>query len=158
MSPGGGQDEHQARSREPESSGRTGEKGGGASARRSRTPAAEWAVAALGALLVFSAVGVMLFQALTQPNTPPRLEVTVDSIVDTGSGYLAQVRVRNRGQSTAAQLLIEGQLNSDTGSVETAQATISYVPAQSIRRAGLLFSRDPREFRLEVAPKGFDLP
>lgn len=115
-------------------------------------------MAALGALLVFSAVGVMLFQALTQPNTPPRLEVTVDSIVDTGSGYLAQVRVRNRGQSTAAQLLIEGQLNSDTGSVETAQATISYVPAQSIRRAGLLFSRDPREFRLEVAPKGFDLP
>lgn len=127
-------------------------------ARRPATPAAEWAVAALGALLVLGAVGLMLHEALTQASTPPSIEVSVDTIVRTPYGYVVEFRARNHGQQTAAGVVVEGELKSDTGTVEKAQVTIDYVPAGSSRSGGLLFAHDPRTHSVEIRPKGYDRP
>lgn len=122
------------------------------------TSAWEWAIAAVGALVVLSAVGFLLHDALTSPSTPPRIEITVDSVVATEHGHVVEFRARNHGYRTAARLLVEGEIRSDTGTVEKAQATIDYVPAQSSRRGGLLFEHDPRSHTLEVRGKGYDAP
>lgn len=100
----------------------------------------------------------MLYEAIASPQTPPIIEVLVDSIVDTEHGPVVQIRVRNHGQRTAAGLHLEGQLRSDTGTVETSQVTIDYVPAQGSRRGGLLFTHDPRRFALEIRATGYDQP
>lgn len=123
-----------------------------------RTSAWEWAVAGLGALLVFSSVAFMLHQALTEPDTPPMIEVTVDSIVPTRYGFLVQFQARNHGQRTASGLLVEGELKADTGTVETSQATLSYVPAEARRGGGLFFTNDPRQYVLEVRARGYARP
>lgn len=122
------------------------------------TPPWEWAIAALGALIVLGGVGFMLYEATTRPSTPPKIEVVVDTIVDTEYGRVVEFTVRNHGYQTAAGLLVEGHLENDSGAVERAQATIDYVPPQAARRGGLLFSRDPRRYRLEVTGKGYDVP
>ena len=122
------------------------------------TSAWEWAVAAVGALLVLSVVGLMLYEALTEPSTPPQIEVSVDTIVQTEYGHVVQFQARNHGQITAAGLVVEGELKSDTGTVEKAQVTIDYVPSESRRKGGLLFTHDPRRYTVKVSAKGYDVP
>lgn len=119
----------------------------------------EWVVAAIGAVVVLGALGIVLYEGISQPETPPQIEVTVDTVFESGAGTFAvEMTVRNRGRTTAAGLMVEGELRSDTGVVETAQATLDYVPGESRRRAGLIFSHDPSRFALEVRALGYDIP
>jgi uncharacterized protein (TIGR02588 family) len=138
--------------------GRDGGEGGG----RGRPPQVgsrwEWAAAALGALVVGGTIGFLAYEAATEENTPPDLVVRAGPVTRTSAGWLVEVRAENRGATTAAQVRVEGELEGDTGAVETSEVTIDYVPGDSERRAGLLFRRDPRRHRLEVRARGFDLP
>lgn len=118
----------------------------------------EWIAAGIGGFLVFGAVGFMLHEAVTLPDTPPRIEITIDSIVAQPSGYLVRVRAHNRGYSTAAALEIEGELVADTGIVQTSRTTIDYVPERGSRTAGLFFDHDPRILTLRLRPVGYDDP
>ncbi|HEV2148655.1 MAG TPA: hypothetical protein VGR37_14725 [Longimicrobiaceae bacterium] len=123
-----------------------------------RTSRWEWVAAAVGTLLVVGAVAFMLREALTGSSSPPAVKVTVDSIIAQEDGFLVQLRVENKGGETAAALLVEGELKSDTGTVEKSETTISYVPAKGRRSAGLFFKEDPRDYALRVRPRGYDRP
>jgi len=125
--------------------------------RKPRTSRSEWVAAALSAALVFPAIGYMAYEGWTEPDTPPRIEIVVDTVLAFPDGYLVEFEAHNRGHTTAAALLVEGELRGG-GEPETAEVTIDFVPAESMRRAGLFFSRDPRRHRLEIRPKGYDLP
>jgi uncharacterized protein (TIGR02588 family) len=144
--------------RQPGGGSSEGEGGGHEEPKGNKTSTWEWIIAAIGALVVLSAVTIMLYEAFSSPSTPPKIEVVVDSIVDTEYGWVVEFRVRNHGQQTAAGLVVEGELRSDTGTIEKAQVTIDYVPAESSRRGGLLFTHDPRRYALEVKGKGYDRP
>jgi uncharacterized protein (TIGR02588 family) len=117
----------------------------------------EYVVGVLGALVVLGAIGVMLFEGATRRDSPPDLRVAVDSVMRIGEGWLVEVRVSNEGGATAAQVNVEGELRA-TEPPETSGATIDYVPAESFRRAGLIFSEDPRGKELELRVTGYDLP
>jgi len=118
----------------------------------------EWAVGAVSLALVLAVAGFILNDAVRNPASPPRITFEVDSIVRAGRGHLVEFRARNTGRSTAAGVEVEGELLGDTGSVETTQVTIDYVPARGTTAAGLFFSEDPRRYRLEIRPKGYDRP
>lgn len=122
------------------------------------TSAGEWIVAAVSGLLVLGAMGVLLHEAITERPTPPRIEVAVDSVARSGSGYVAEFTARNSGNQTAAGLSIAGELRSDTGSVERSEVTIDYLPARSTIRGGLFFREDPRRYVLEIRPLGYGEP
>jgi uncharacterized protein (TIGR02588 family) len=62
------------------------------------------------------------------------------------------------GDATAAGVLVQGELRSNTGLVERSEATLDFVPARSWRPGGLVFTTDPRAQRLEVRPLGLDRP
>ena len=118
----------------------------------------EWVVAAVGGILVLGAAGFMLWEALHDRATPPSLEVGVEAIHRSEAGYLVEFRIENRGRRTAAAVLVEGELQGDTGIVERAEATIDYVPAQASGRGGLFFTKDPSVFTLRLRPKGYSRP
>lgn len=126
--------------------------------RSGHTSRAEWAVAALGALMLLGVLANILYEALAEPNTPPAVEVTIGSIVRTRDGYLVEFQARNSGQQTAAGLVIEGVLRAEGGEVEVSEITMDYLPAESHRSGGLYFRKDPRGLQLEVRAKGYDLP
>src|SRR5687767_252444 len=69
----------------------------------------EWAAAALGLLLVGSALGFLFYQALAGRETPPDVQVQVTGVHQVGHGYLVEIRVHNHGNTTAAGLTIEGE-------------------------------------------------
>ncbi len=118
----------------------------------------ERVVAAVSALVVGAAIGFMVYEGVAVPRTPPDIRIEVEDFVNTGAAHLVRFRAWNRGNETAVSLLVEGELYDASGTVETSEVVIDYVPAGSKRRAGLLFSRNPREYSIQIRAKGFDTP
>ena len=119
----------------------------------------EWLMAALGALVALAMLGVIGWEALNGANDGPALLVarTVRT-VPAGSGFVAEVDVRNHSDSTAAAVELEGVLKQGETVVETSRATIDYVPGRGRRNAGLVFNRPPAGHRLEVRATGYQEP
>ncbi|MBI5276131.1 MAG: hypothetical protein HY854_06675 [Burkholderiales bacterium] len=121
-------------------------------------PAWEWLVGLLGLVLVLSALGYLLAQALDGERVPPSPEVRVTGIHAHDGGYTVVVRVHNRSESTAAGLKIEGTLTQDGRQVEQSGFDLPYLAGHSTREGGLYFKRDPRSLQLDVRAKGYEKP
>jgi uncharacterized protein (TIGR02588 family) len=121
-------------------------------------PIWEWIVAAIGFMMVASVIGFLLYEAIGGDRLPPDVKLTVDSVVQTRNGYLAKITAVNEGGMTAAGVVIEGTLSRGAEPVERSWTTIDYLPPRSEQRGGLFFSRDPRQFDLQVRPSGYVEP
>jgi uncharacterized protein (TIGR02588 family) len=122
------------------------------------TSKAEWIVAAVSAALVLGVLGFLIYDGVRHPATPPDVTIEVDSIQQAGAGYLVLFRARNRGRSTAAEVLVRGELQADTGAVETSETLLDYVPGGGDQQGGLYFAHDPRQLRLRLRAHGFREP
>lgn len=132
----------------------TGEGKGGAA-----TSALEWISAATGLVLATGMLGFIAWEAFTgRPSAPPAVSVSVENIVSGPGGFVVELKARNHSEATAAAVIVEGELKQGDESVEKSQATISYVPGRSEREAGILFSRNPARFQMEVRAVGYEKP
>jgi uncharacterized protein (TIGR02588 family) len=118
----------------------------------------EWIVAVASAALVLALLGYLIYDGTRSPRAPPDVTVEVDSVQKAGSGYLVVFRARNHGRITAAEVVVEGELETDSGKVERSETTIDYVPARGEQRGGLFFSRDPQRSRLRLRAHGYRDP
>ena len=111
-----------------------------------------------GFLIVAAVLGFFLYAGLSEKRPMPDLQLSVDSVLQTGNGYIARVTARNEGGLTAEGVIVEGELRSGPELVERSQTVIEFLPAHSKKRAGLFFTRDPRQFELKVRPHGYEEP
>ena len=118
----------------------------------------EWIFAAVGLAVVAGALGFLIYRGAAKGDTPPVVKIEVESISQAGENYLVNFRVSNTGETTAADLTVEGELRNGEKSEETSDVTIGYVPSHSTRRGGLFFTKNPNEFQLEIRPKGYEKP
>ncbi len=118
-------------------------------------PASEGVVGALGALLVAATIGYLVWLALGRDEGPPDVRVTAGAVHAVENGFVVEFRARNAGGTAAGGLLIEGLLLGPEGVVETAEATIDYLPPRSEREGGLIFRRDPRGHELRLGARGY---
>jgi uncharacterized protein (TIGR02588 family) len=125
---------------------------------RERTTAGEYALGALGGLLVLVLLGFLTYQAVIDEGGDPEIAVAVTAVEPRGEGWAVSFRVENRGGLTAERLEVSGSLTLGGGEVEQSSAMIAYVPPDSWRSGALLFSEDPRDGRLEVRPAGYASP
>lgn len=122
------------------------------------TPPIEWAVAALGLILLSAMLSYMTFFGLTRPESPPQIVITYGDPRRQPSGYALDFTASNEGGSTASHTLIKGMLKRGDETVEEAEATIDYIPHSSDRKGTLIFKQDPADFELEVGVTGFADP
>lgn len=115
-------------------------------------------VALIGLILALSAIGYLLYQAISSKDSPPAIELRVDEILTTQNSYLVKITALNQSDSTAAELKLAGTLFQDEEPVETSQITFDYLPAQSQRKGGLFFQYDPRRYRLRLRAEGYQNP
>ena len=119
----------------------------------------EWIAAGLGAaiaLAILVLIGIEAFRA--DGSGPPRLDARALSVSGGAGRYLVEIEVRNSGHQTAAGVTVEGELKQASGAVETSTTTLTYVPGGSERRAGLIFTEDPRTSQLQIRATGYEEP
>lgn len=138
-------------------SGGKGHKGRGQKA--SAIPLLEWVSAAIGLAIVLGMFGFLALDAIrADTGVPPIMRVEPSRLTKAGGQYVLQVRVSNASRKTGAGVHITGALKRGAETVESSDATLSYVPGQSHRRAGLVFTHDPRAYRLELRVTGYERP
>ncbi len=76
----------------------------------------------------------------------------------TASGFLVRITAVNEGGTTAEGVIVEAELRSGTEPVERSRTTIDYLPPRSEKKAGLFFTRDPRQLDLQVRSLGYEEP
>ena len=121
-------------------------------------PIWEWIVAGVGLVLVAGVIGFLIYEAFSGNRLPPDIKLSVGSVVLTRNGFLVTVTAVNQGGITAEGVDIEGELKRGTETIERSQTTIDYLPPRSNKKAGLFFTRDPRQFELQVRPLGYEEP
>ena len=121
-------------------------------------PIWEWIVAGIGLVLVAGVIGLLIYESFTGSRLPPDVKLSVDSVVQTGNGFLVRVTAVNQGGITAEGVIIEGELRGGAQQAEQSRTTIDYLPPRSEKKAGLFFTRDPRQLELHVRPLGYEEP
>jgi len=121
-------------------------------------PIWEWIVAGVGLVLVASVISFLIYEAFTGKRLPPDVKLSVDSVVEIRNGFLVRITAVNEGGMTAEGVIVEAELRSGTEPVERSRTTIDYLPPRSEKRAGLFFTRDPRQLDLQVRSLGYEEP
>jgi uncharacterized protein (TIGR02588 family) len=125
--------------------------------RTGTTTPLEWLVAAIGLCVVLAALSVLVHQTMKGGDGPPAIVTEVVEVRQVGETYMVELRVENRGERTAGQLKIQGQVATPDGPAETSDTVIDYLPPHSTRPVTLLFTRDPGS-ALTVRPVSFTDP
>lgn len=116
-----------------------------------------WITASIGFLLVLSSIIFLLIKGFSEAKKTPKIDVKVLSVEKEKKKYLVMIEVNNSG-STAAALVIEGELMDGTASKEKATVTLTYVPEGSFRKAGIYFNNNPKDYEMILIPKSFEVP
>lgn len=121
-------------------------------------PIWEQAVALTGLIIVLSMITYLVYQGIWGDRSPPDLVAEAVSIERSGTNHLVEIVVHNHGGNTAATVRVQGTLTLQDGSVETAEATVDYVPSGSRAGGGMFFDGDPRLGRLDLQASGYQAP
>lgn len=121
-------------------------------------PLLEWIVAAIGLLLVAGTAAYIAWQGYTRAGAAPDIALEAVEIRAIGGGYLVSIRATNNGGTTAKGVKVQGELARDGRVVESSEMSFDYLPPDSQRRGGLLFTADPRLHELKLSAKGYELP
>ena len=122
-------------------------------------PSWEWAVAALGAVVLLAVVGFLAWETWRLDHSPPDPRLSVEKVVEQpGPRYLVIVRAENRGSQPAAALKVSGRQRAGDATVETSDTEFQYLPGASKRRAGLFFTHDPRRGELTLSVESYQQP
>jgi uncharacterized protein (TIGR02588 family) len=125
---------------------------------RGTTPALEWLAAAIGFLLVVGTIGFLVYDALTEKDTPPQINVEVKEIIQQEKGFLVKFEVENKGDNHASEVEVEGKLMQGEKEKESSTVGIGYAPSHSKKSGGLYFTENPREYQLKLRVPGYNEP
>lgn len=110
---------------------------------RSR-PLVEWIFGAVSAAIVAALLLYLLTMTLSGPGGPPDLVARLDRVEKVSAGWLASATIENRGDATAAQVMLHAVLKPSSGKGEQREIVFDYVPAHSRRHGAFLFQQEPR--------------
>lgn len=126
---------------------------------RQETPALEWLAAAIGFALVAATLGYLIYSAVTQKDSPPKLTIENYKITKTESDYLVEFTLANDGENNAAEITVEGKISDGEKDLETSAVTIDYAPAHSTREGALIFKHEPiKDKNFEIRAAGYKKP
>lgn len=111
-----------------------------------------------GFLVVAAMAGYLFYNAVWGEKTPPDILVSVESIEQNGEDFLVIFRARNDGGEAAANVKVEALLRMGIMDTESATTTLNYIPANSARKGGFFFRKDPRRGRLVLTVTAYQKP
>lgn len=123
-----------------------------------RAPGAlEWTASGLALLLIATALGYLVWDAL-QPTRPIVLQVTPGQLERRMARFYQQVEVRNLGSASTGTVQLRGTLRRDGEIVEEVAGQLDTVPADSARSTTLVFREDPGRATLNLDVESYGEP
>ena len=124
----------------------------------SKTPLWEKLVGLMGFLLICLTVIYLVWSAFSNTNQPPNIQFSVVRIEALEQQYLVLVDVKNSGDKTVSDLLLEACLTDGDGSMQSSTSQVSYLAPSSSQRVGFYFTSDPAKGELSFTPIGYQEP
>lgn len=118
----------------------------------------EWVTGINSAALVLFMASWIAVEAFTYTAEPPNLEVAQVSQNAAAGGYRVTFQISNSSNTTAAAVVVRGELRQNGEMLEESEVTFDYVPAQSLTRGAVFFTTDPSGLDLTLRPVGFTDP
>ncbi|OHV82269.1 TIGR02588 family protein [Rhizobium sp. LCM 4573] len=112
----------------------------------------EWVTGIVSALIVFLMIAWIAKEAWMEDGAPPEFSIEVTGRGAAADGYRVEFDIANRATTTAAAVVVRGEIVDGGEVAEDAEVTFDYVPAESKSSGALLFSQDPgaREVRIRT--------
>jgi uncharacterized protein (TIGR02588 family) len=126
--------------------------------READTPLLEWLLGGIGAVLVTTCVAFLIYEGVSNGEEPGAISASVKDIVSADGAHIVTFELHNAGSQTLSNLHVTAHLTAGDREVERVQTVIDYLPGRSHQEGGFYFKNDPRKFRLEIAPEGFQKP
>ena len=122
------------------------------------TPLLERLLAVMGALLLGSGVAFLVHDGLTRDDEPGGITIHVDEIRAAAGDYVARFTIHNGGGETLSQLHLTARLMDGDAEIESARASVDYLPGHAKQEGGFYFDHDPRRYVLSIRPEGYVEP
>ncbi|MGB3308833.1 MAG: hypothetical protein WBG32_14730 [Nodosilinea sp.] len=110
---------------------------------------AEWISLGISLTLLAGVVGTVISLWLHPSLKPAKFMVERGPVRTANDQYYLPVTIKNEGDATAAQVTVEGRLET-ANTDETATTTFDFVPARSGAESVLIFSQDPSAATVRV--------
>jgi uncharacterized protein (TIGR02588 family) len=118
----------------------------------------EWIVSSTGTILFMFTLGFVLYNAVFGNGTPANINLRTLSVQQNGTDYLITIEAFNKGDASVEGLEVEVTLLDNGNEVEKGVTTFDYVPGNSKRKGGIFFRNNPKEYKIELRPLGFEEP
>lgn len=110
---------------------------------------AEWVSLIISVLLLAAVVGAVVTLWIKSSDKPASFRVERGAIRSEGAHYYLPVTVINEGDSTGAQVRVEGKLKGAERE-EIASTTFDFIPARSSAEGILIFAGEPASAEVRV--------
>jgi uncharacterized protein (TIGR02588 family) len=120
------------------------------------TPILERITGAIGAAILLGVCLALVWDAWRSDDHPPGFAFALDQILPTSGRHLVRFRVQNTGARAAESITVRGRLMADP--VEEAELELDFLAAGEECQGALLFTADPRAYRLELSTVSFSEP
>lgn len=123
-----------------------------------RTPA-EWITFAIACFILFTLIGLVLYNWLTKKHEPPIISVTRNTpIRETQGQFYVPFTVTNTGGETAESVLIIAELRVNGEVLESGDQQIDFLSSGETQEGAFIFSRNPSQGQLIVRSSSYKLP
>jgi uncharacterized protein (TIGR02588 family) len=125
---------------------------------KTQTPFIEWLFGSVGVVLLLSCVAFLLYEGITSNEQPGAITASVTEIVSAGDAYVVTFELHNAGSQTLSNVQLTARLMAGEREVERVQTVIDYLPGRSQTEGGFYFKQNPKSFRVEITPEGYQKP
>lgn len=116
----------------------------------------EWSVTISSGILVLFTLGFLIYQIVTEEETPPDIVISLGPVAKKDGGYSVPIIAFNYGTSTAQNVTIE--VIAGDAVEEKAQISFQYLPRKSSVKGWVSFSIHPQPKALKSRIVGYSVP
>jgi uncharacterized protein (TIGR02588 family) len=126
--------------------------------RHQRSPA-EWLTFGVAALIVLLIAGLVVYDWISAPSSPPVIELTQsEEIRAEGGQFYVPFTVTNSGGDTAEAVQLIAELSVDGEVVEDGEQQIDFLAGKETQEGAFVFSQDPRQGELTLRVGSYQEP
>lgn len=121
---------------------------------------AEWTTLGISAVILLAIVVGITWLSFRGPEQPASIvvEPSMDQLREEDSGYYLPVLIRNEGDTTVANAIIQAELDTGSGQPETAEITIDFLDGGEVTAGTFVFREDPASGELTTGVTSYKEP